>query len=95
LFIKKEGVGKIPRKTKILVPGARDELDHLKAKPVNVRDATNAKYEVAKEQEILLNHGDNRNIKAKDAGKIGGIIGGNMVREMVKMAEKQLINKGT
>ena len=81
------------RKNKILVPEAREGLDQLKARLMNVPDATNVKYEVAKEQGIPFNHGKNGDMKAKDAGKVGGSIGGNMVREMVKMAEHQLINK--
>ncbi|WP_416148655.1 small, acid-soluble spore protein, alpha/beta type [Salipaludibacillus sp. HK11] len=88
----KEGV-KVARRNKILVPGAREVLDQLKARLINVPNSTTAKYEVAKEQGIQFNKGDNGNIKARDAGKVGGSIGGNMVREMVKMAEHELINK--
>lgn len=51
------------------------------------------KYEVARELGIPLNKGYNGNIRASDAGKIGGAIGGNMVKEMVRMAEQQLANK--
>lgn len=51
------------------------------------------KYEVANELGIPLNKGYNGNITASDAGKIGGAIGGNMVKEMVRMAEQQLTNK--
>lgn len=51
------------------------------------------KYEIANELGIPLNKGYNGNIKASDAGKIGGAIGGNMVKEMVRMAEQQLANK--
>lgn len=81
------------RKNKILVPEARQGLDLLKARLMNVPDSSNVKYEVAKDEGIPFNHGYNGNIKAKDAGKIGGSIGGNMVKEMVKMAEQQLTNK--
>jgi len=81
------------RRNKILVPEARGGLDELKARLINVPKSTNVKYEVAKEQGVLFNSEDNGNMKAKDAGKIGGSIGGNMVREMVKMAEHELVNK--
>lgn len=58
---------------KKLVPEAEKALDKLK-------------YEVASDQGIDLKHGDNGDIKAKDAGKIGG----NMVRRMIKHAEQQM-----
>ncbi len=48
------------------------------------------KYEIANELGIPLNKGYNGNITASNAGKIGGAIGGNMVKEMVRMAEQQL-----
>ncbi|MFA9559825.1 small, acid-soluble spore protein, alpha/beta type [Evansella sp. AB-rgal1] len=78
------------RRNKILIPEAREGLDRLKAQVTNSMSPENAKYEVAKEQGIPLKKGYNGEIRAKDAGKIGGSIGGNMVREMVKMAEQQL-----
>lgn len=78
------------RRNKILIPEAREGLDRLKAQVTNSMSPDNAKYEVAKEQGIPLKKGYNGEIRAKDAGKIGGSIGGNMVREMVKMAEQQL-----
>ncbi|QGH33596.1 small, acid-soluble spore protein, alpha/beta type [Gracilibacillus salitolerans] len=77
-------------KNKILVPEAREGLDQLKAKIANTNDPQKAKYEVAAEQQVSLNKGYNGNIKAKDAGKIGGHIGGNMVQELVKMGQQQL-----
>nr|WP_090893003.1 alpha/beta-type small acid-soluble spore protein [Evansella caseinilytica] len=81
------------RKNNILVPEAREGLDRLKAKVMNTTDPNAAKYEAAQEQGIHFNKGYNGDIKAKDAGKVGGSIGGSMVRELVKMAEQQLKNK--
>ncbi|WP_117170007.1 alpha/beta-type small acid-soluble spore protein [Paraliobacillus sediminis] len=75
------------RRNKILVPEARVGLDELKAKLSNVNKEQDAKYEIAKEQGIELTRGYNGEMKAKDAGKVGGSIGGNMVKEMVKMAK--------
>ncbi len=46
--------------------------------------------EVAKHLNIPLNKTGNRDIQARDAGKIGGFIGGHMVKEMVRMAENEL-----
>ncbi|KAB8136804.1 alpha/beta-type small acid-soluble spore protein [Gracilibacillus oryzae] len=77
-------------KNKILVPEAREGLDQLKAKVANTKDPQKAKFEVAEEQQISLNQGYNGNIKAKDAGKVGGHLGGSMVRELVKMGQQQL-----
>lgn len=48
------------------------------------------KYEVAKSLGIPLEHGNNGELTSEQAGKIGGAIGGRMVREMIKMAEKNL-----
>ncbi|WP_156289934.1 alpha/beta-type small acid-soluble spore protein [Oceanobacillus salinisoli] len=77
-------------RNKILVPEARDGLDQLKAKVTNTNNPNHTKYEVAKEQGIHLHHGYNGDIKAKDAGKVGGNIGGNMVKELIEMAKKEL-----
>ncbi len=81
------------RRNKILVPAARKDLDLLKARVSRSSSPDEAKYEVAREQGIPLSRGYNGDIKAKDAGRIGGGIGGGMVREMVKMAEEQLKKK--
>ncbi len=81
------------RRNKILVPEARDGLDQLKAKISNSQDPNQAKYEVAKEQNVSLKEGYNGELKSKDAGKVGGQIGGNMVRELVKMAQQNLGDK--
>lgn len=56
-----------------LVPEAEDKLDKLK-------------YEVAGEQGVNLKKGYNGDIRAKDAGKVGG----NMVRKMIAYAEQHM-----
>ncbi len=56
-----------------LVPEAEDKLDKLK-------------YEVAGEQGVNLKNGYNGDIRAKDAGKVGG----NMVRKMIAYAEQHM-----
>ncbi|MBS4210139.1 alpha/beta-type small acid-soluble spore protein [Bacillus sp. FJAT-50079] len=88
------------RNNKILVPEAREGLNELKGRvmkakgyDVNMSDPNNVKYEVAKEQGIPLKKGYNGQLTSEQAGKIGGQIGGNMVKEMIKMAQKNLINK--
>ena len=87
-------------RNKILVPSARDELDKLKARVMNdigynvdINNPDNVKYEIADELNIPLNRGYNGKITAENAGKIGGPIGGNMVKEMIRMAQEQLLKK--
>jgi hypothetical protein len=48
------------------------------------------KYEVAKSLGVPLTHGDNGHLTTESVGKVGGQIGGAMVREMVRMAQEQL-----
>ncbi|VEF49851.1 small acid-soluble spore protein alpha/beta type [Bacillus freudenreichii] len=85
---------------KILVPEARAGLDQLKARVMkekgyqfNPAKPDNVKYEVAKEQGIPLKEGYNGQLTSEQAGKIGGPIGGNMVKEMIKMAQEQMRTK--
>lgn len=88
------------RNNKILVPEARKDLDLLKARvmkekgyDVNMTDPNDVKYEIANEQGIPLKEGYNGQITAEQAGKVGGPIGGNMVKEMVKMAQQNMKQK--
>ncbi|GIN92328.1 alpha/beta-type small acid-soluble spore protein [Siminovitchia terrae] len=85
------------RNNKILVPEARAGLDQLKARVmkdkgyrVNPEKPDNVKYEIAREQGIPLKEGNNGQLTSEQAGKIGGPIGGNMVKEMIKMAQEQM-----
>ncbi len=91
-FLEKD-MNKMAKRNKILVPEARQGLDLLKAKVANTNDPQRAKYEIAEEQHVELNQGYNGNIKAKDAGKVGGQLGGNMVKELIKMGQEQLQQK--
>lgn len=67
----------------------------MKAKGYNVNESNpNAvKYEVAQEQNVPLKEGYNGQLTSEQAGKVGGPIGGNMVKEMVKMAQEQMTKK--
>ncbi|MFC7063507.1 small, acid-soluble spore protein, alpha/beta type [Halobacillus seohaensis] len=87
-------------KNKILVSEAREGLDLLKARVmkvkgynVNMADPNAVKYEIANEQGIPLKKGYNGQITAEQAGKVGGAIGGNMVKEMIKMAQEEMMKK--
>lgn len=82
------------RNNRILVPEAREGLNKLKGQVIAEKGYTvdksnpdKAKYEVARDLRIPLKKGYNGDIKAKNAGKVGGNIGGQMVREMIQMAE--------
>ncbi len=88
------------RSRRAVVPGSEHSLELLKAQvmkdkgyAVNPNRPDQVKYEVAHTLGIPLQPGYNGHLKAEDAGKIGGPIGGAMVREMVKMAQQQLINQ--
>ncbi|WP_071458739.1 alpha/beta-type small acid-soluble spore protein [Bacillus massilinigeriensis] len=81
------------RRNKILVPQARESLDQLKAKVAGTSNPNNAKFEAAKEAGIPLKQGYNGQLTSEQAGKIGGRIGGGMVREMIKMAQEKMKNK--
>lgn len=87
-------------KNKILVPEARAGLDQLKAKVmeskgynVNQESPGDVKYEIANELGIPLQKGYNGKLTSEQAGKVGGPIGGNMVKEMIRMAQEQMLKK--
>ncbi|MGM7680542.1 small, acid-soluble spore protein, alpha/beta type [Cytobacillus sp. Hm23] len=84
---------------KLLVPEAREAVTHFKLKVMEqqgyrtlTNDANSLKYEIAKDKNIPLSHGYNGHITPTDAGKIGGQIGGTMVKELVKMGKKLYVN---
>lgn len=52
--------------------------------------AEDVKYEVARSLGVPLRQGDNGHLKTEEAGRIGGQIGGAMVREMIRMAQEKL-----
>ncbi|RFU60368.1 alpha/beta-type small acid-soluble spore protein [Bacillus sp. V59.32b] len=81
------------RRNKILVPEARGKLDELKAKVANTKAPEDAKFEAAEEVGVPLNKGYNGQLTPRQAGKVGGRLGGGMVRELVKMAQENLNKK--
>lgn len=90
------------RSRRAVVPGAEHSLDILKATvmkdkgyEVDPNRPNNVKYEVARSLGIPLQPGYNGGLRSEDAGKIGGPIGGAMVREMVQMAQEQLSKQGS
>ncbi|WP_252503015.1 alpha/beta-type small acid-soluble spore protein [Sporosarcina sp. Marseille-Q4943] len=85
------------RKNRVLVPEARKQLDQLKVDVMKAKgyvvddDQPHAvKFEIAKELGIPLSEEYNGKLTSEQAGKIGGPIGGNMVKEMVRLAQEQM-----
>lgn len=78
------------RRRKPLVPDARQGLDLLKARLQNVLEPEDAKFRVANSLHIPLQEGYNGNLTAHDAGRIGGQLGGSMVKELVRAAQENM-----
>ncbi|MFD0697864.1 small, acid-soluble spore protein, alpha/beta type [Paenibacillus sp. GCM10027628] len=85
------------RSNRAIVPGSEHGLGQLKAQVmkaqgynVNPDRPDLVKYEVARTLGVPLQPGYNGQLRSEDAGKIGGPIGGAMVRELVRMAQQQL-----
>jgi small acid-soluble spore protein D (minor alpha/beta-type SASP) len=81
------------RRRKILVPGARSGLDQLKAQVVHTQNPETAKFEAAKEVGVPLKSGYNGRLTSHEAGKVGGRLGGSMVKELVRMAQEKMVKK--
>jgi small acid-soluble spore protein D (minor alpha/beta-type SASP) len=85
------------RKRQPIVPEAREGLDKLKARVmreagynVSEKAPDDVKYEVAKDMGVQLGKGYNGQITSKDAGRVGGQIGGRMVKELIQQAKANL-----
>ena len=85
------------RKRRPLVPESRGALDQLKNQvmknkgyEIDQENPDDVKYEVANEVGVPLHKGYNGSLTSKEAGKVGGEIGGNMVKELVRMAQEQM-----
>ncbi|CAM3864956.1 alpha/beta-type small acid-soluble spore protein [Cytobacillus oceanisediminis] len=88
------------RKRRPLVPESRAALDQLKNQvmanqgyQVDRENPDGVKYEVAEEVGVPLQHGYNGRLTSKQAGTVGGKIGGNMVKELVRMAQERMKDK--
>ncbi|MGB2991248.1 MAG: alpha/beta-type small acid-soluble spore protein [Paenisporosarcina sp.] len=67
----------------------KNQVMESKGFGLNSASGEDVKYEIANELRIPLNKEDNGNLTSKQAGTIGGPIGGNMVKEMIKLAQAQ------
>jgi hypothetical protein len=83
-----------------IVPNAAGSLDAFKAQVmkekgynVDTQEPQNVKFAVASSLGIPLQHGYNGHLSTESAGKIGGQIGGAMVREMIRMAQQNLVSQ--
>lgn len=85
------------RSNRLVVPNAGHAMDQFKA-DVMRREGFNAarpeqvKFEVARSLGIPMDPRYNGQMQAEDAGRIGGQIGGAMVRDLVRMAQQSLAN---
>jgi hypothetical protein len=82
-------------RNRLLVPESAEALNNFKTAVMknqgyDVNSSEEVKYEVAEDLGIPLRKGYNGDLEAKDAGKIGGQIGGNMVKEMIRLAQERL-----
>lgn len=85
------------RRRRLLVPESREALEKLKAQVVSRElgrpvSSDEVKYEVAKRVGVPLLRGYNGQLNTKSAGKVGGEIGGQMVKELVHLAQKKLVD---
>lgn len=85
-----------------MVEGAEAGLSAFKAEvmrregyTVDPRRPDDVKYEVAKGMNIPLRPGNNGSLTTESVGHIGGKIGGTMVREMIRMAQRQLVERAS
>ncbi|MEH7342663.1 alpha/beta-type small acid-soluble spore protein [Bacillus sp. JJ1532] len=85
------------RKRRPLVPDSRGALDQFKNKvmanegyQVDRENPDHVKFEVADEVGVPLQKGYNGRLTSREAGKVGGKIGGSMVKELVRIAQEQM-----
>ncbi|WP_312147406.1 alpha/beta-type small acid-soluble spore protein [Paenibacillus odorifer] len=88
------------RNRKYAVPGASRGMQIFKAEVmrregynVDPEQPDDVKYEVAKELGVPLERGQNGHLSTESVGQIGGKIGGSMVREMIRLAQQQLVDQ--
>jgi hypothetical protein len=88
------------RNRKYAVPGVNQGMQSFKAEVmrregynVDSERPDDVKYEVAKELGVPMEHGYNGHLSTESVGQIGGKIGGSMVREMIRLAQQQLVDR--
>ncbi|MCI3922352.1 alpha/beta-type small acid-soluble spore protein [Paenibacillus sp. TRM 82003] len=88
-------------RNRLLVPEAQSGMEAFQAEvlrregyPVDPSRPGDAKYGVAQSVGVPLSRGGNGNLSTEAAGKVGGAMGGVMVRELIRMAQQQLSQQG-
>lgn len=81
------------RRRRPLVPESRAALDQLKSQVMGGVRSEDAKFEAAKEVGVPLQKGYNGMLTSVENGKVGGRIGGSMVKELVRMAQEEMKKK--
>lgn len=88
------------RRNRLLVPEAREAMDRLKHQVMarQTDDPGASTEEMKSEMADRLGvpyrrEGNNGNLKAEEAGRLGGPVGGQMVKEMIRMAQEELADK--
>lgn len=85
------------RRRRAMVPEARPGLEQLKVQVmqqlgyINANRPDQVRTEVAKRLGVPLREGYNGHLSTEDAGKVGGHIGGPMVRELIRRAQESLV----
>ncbi|SFX72527.1 Small, acid-soluble spore protein, alpha/beta type [Thermoactinomyces sp. DSM 45891] len=85
------------KRKRLLVGSARSEVDRLQTDVLNRKLGTaftsreDLKVEIARQFDIpYQSKGSNRSMRAEDAGKMGGTMGGILVKELVRMSMETL-----
>ncbi|TCP60602.1 small, acid-soluble spore protein, alpha/beta type [Baia soyae] len=85
------------KRRRLLVRSARPEMDRLQTDVLNRKLGTSfsnredLKVEIAKQFDIpYQSKGSNGGLRAEDAGKMGGMMGGLLVKELVRMSMESL-----
>lgn len=88
------------RNRSYVYPVSQASIDQFKAYvmnkngySVNKNEPETVKYEVARVLGVPLRQGDNGQLQTREAGRVGGQIGGAMVKEMVRIAQEQLASQ--
>lgn len=89
------------RRKRILVPGAKDALDELKRQVIQdqshstdpvqrTRSESPGMKAMAEAKGIPYSDSDNGELTTRQAGKLGGSVGGPMVKRLILLAEQNL-----
>src|SRR5687767_9404421 len=94
ILISRKGVFRLSRRRgrKLIIPESREALNHWQAKwlqearGTKATDPANLPREIAHQLRIPYHPHGNGEMTAKEAGKIGGIIGGQTVKKLIEIS---------